>query len=220
MGMTLTELGINYKTDKAFYHGFTPFYEIALEHLRLEPMNILEIGVESGGSLNMWHHYFGHSTIYGFDISDHTHLSKERIHINVGDQSDIEFLSSTYGKIQFDIIIDDGSHFMDHQQISLGYLFKLLNPGGYYIIEDLHTSEETPGRELGFIKPTDSWPVDTTWWQLNNFKDSGEFVSKYISDREKKYLNKFIDSIELINIPGPKLFGFKSSRTSIIKKKS
>jgi hypothetical protein len=218
--MTLTELGVNYKTDKAFYHGFTPFYEIALEHLRLNPMNILEIGVEGGSSLNMWHHYFGYSNIYGFDIEDYTHLNKERMYITVGDQSDRDFLVNTYGKMQFDVIIDDGSHCMDHQQISFGYLFSLLKPGGHYIIEDLHTSEEIPGRSLGFIKHTDSWPMDTTWYQLNNFKKTGEFFSKYIPNVERQYLNKFIDSIELINIPGPKLFGFKNSRTSIIKKKS
>jgi hypothetical protein len=218
--MTLTELGNKYGTDKAWYHGYTPFYEIALEHLRLKHMNILEIGVEGGGSLNMWHHYFGYSYIYGFDIEDHTDLNKDRMRISVGDQSDRNFLSNTYGKMQFDIIIDDGSHFVSHQQISLGCLFPFLKPGGYYIVEDLHTSEEVPGREIGFISPTESWPTDTTWWQLVNFKETGEFLSKNMTEVETKYLNKFVESIELISIPGPKLFGFSSSRTSIIRKKS
>jgi hypothetical protein len=41
---------------------------------------------------------------------------------------------------KFDIIIDDGSHIMDHQIVTLNRLFKHLNDGGIYIIEDVCTS--------------------------------------------------------------------------------
>lgn len=40
----------------------------------------------------------------------------------------------------FDIVIDDGSHRWDHQRISVGHLIRHVKPGGFYVIEDIHTS--------------------------------------------------------------------------------
>ncbi len=39
-----------------------------------------------------------------------------------------------------DIVLDDGSHVGSHQRTSFETLFPLLNEGGIYLIEDLHTS--------------------------------------------------------------------------------
>lgn len=41
---------------------------------------------------------------------------------------------------EFDIIIDDGCHIVEHQITSFKTLFPLIKPKGMYIIEDLHTS--------------------------------------------------------------------------------
>jgi hypothetical protein len=40
----------------------------------------------------------------------------------------------------FDIIVDDGSHYWNHQITSLKYLYPFVKPKGYYIIEDINTS--------------------------------------------------------------------------------
>ena len=47
---------------------------------------------------------------------------------------------ANYIKHDFDIIIDDGSHFNNHQIKTFEHLFKFLNFGGYYVIEDTQTS--------------------------------------------------------------------------------
>ena len=39
-----------------------------------------------------------------------------------------------------DIVLDDGSHHMHDVKSSFDYLYPILNVGGIYIIEDLHTS--------------------------------------------------------------------------------
>jgi hypothetical protein len=39
----------------------------------------------------------------------------------------------------FDIIIDDGSHVGEHILTSFKILWSTVKPGGYYIIEDLHS---------------------------------------------------------------------------------
>jgi hypothetical protein len=41
----------------------------------------------------------------------------------------------------FDIIIDDGGHTMEQQQVTLGFLFPFLKNDGLFFIEDLHTSK-------------------------------------------------------------------------------
>jgi hypothetical protein len=54
---------------------------------------------------------------------------------------------------KFDIIIDDGSHMMDHQIVTLNRLFRHLNDGGIYVIEDVCTSY-WPAYGGGFKKET------------------------------------------------------------------
>lgn len=106
--------------------------------IRRKNLKILEIGVQYGGSVEMWAKYFHNSLITGIDIDPvcKIHASK-RVSIWIGDQTDRAFLSQFKN---YDIIIDDGGHTMNQQQTSFECLFPLLNPGGIYVIEDLHTS--------------------------------------------------------------------------------
>ena len=90
--MNLHDLGLKYKTDKAHYHNFTQIYDDALKHLIGKNINFLEIGVEHGFSLKMWHEYFPNATIYGLDIDDKTYLNNDRIFCSILDQSKKEHL--------------------------------------------------------------------------------------------------------------------------------
>lgn len=137
---TLTEIGKFFNTDKATEHGFTNFYDIKLSPLRLQNLNVLEIGIWKGESLKMWKEYFSNSTIYGIDITDLTYLQEDRIHIAQADQTDVSKMNNVFEEVKFDIIIDDGGHSMLQQQLSLISLLHRLKRGGYYIVEDLHTS--------------------------------------------------------------------------------
>lgn len=83
-------------------------------------------------------------------------LSTLGIKTEIGDASDTEFLDKLKDKYgTFDIIIDDGSHLIEHQQISFNYLFNILNDEGLYVIEDLHTSyyDTTKHKGGGIKKP-------------------------------------------------------------------
>ncbi len=106
---------------------------------------IVEIGVECGGSLDMWNKYFGgpdRVEIWGIDINPKCkELERENIHIIIGDQGDNNFLTSLKEKIPSpDIIIDDGSHLNSHQISTFEILFSHLKEGGVYLCEDIHTS--------------------------------------------------------------------------------
>lgn len=97
------------------------------------PIRMLEIGVQHGGSIELWRNSFPKWEVFGLEINP----IYAGDNIVIGDQSD----KSTLEKLgKFDVIIDDGGHKMSQQQTSFDVLFRAMNPGGLYVIEDLHTS--------------------------------------------------------------------------------
>ena len=84
----------------------------------------------------MWSSYFKKAKIIGLDIVDKSFLNSNRIKTFICDQSNPNEINKITNNITFDLIIDDGSHFVDHQLISFKTLFPKINPGGFYIIED------------------------------------------------------------------------------------
>ena len=60
-----------------------------------------------------------------------------------GDQANKTLLQQIVlqeGRSGLDVIIDDGGHTMQQQLTSLQFLWELIRPGGFYVIEDLGTS--------------------------------------------------------------------------------
>lgn len=107
------------------------------------PIRILEIGVSKGGSLEIWKKYFGKdSIVYGIDVNPEcAKLELDGVNIRIGSQSDPIFLKELILEIgNPDLIIDDGSHRGEHQEVSFTTLWPFLEEGGVYIVEDLATS--------------------------------------------------------------------------------
>ena len=118
-------------------------YEEVFSRFCDTPVKMLEIGVLGGGSLEMWRDYLGpKSLIVGMDINEDCLRHKsERIEIVIGDQSDkrtLDDLIEKYGP--FDIVLDDGSHQMEHMIASFEALYPALSTNGVYMVEDTHTS--------------------------------------------------------------------------------
>jgi|MEHZ01.6.fsa_nt_MEHZ011616902.1_11 hypothetical protein len=137
----LTEIGIKHDTDKATFHNFTSFYEQHFRTRRYDEMTILELGILNGKSLLTLQEYFPNATIHAIDINKES--VKEygpRIHTYLCSQDDESKLHDLFSEMEFDIIIDDGSHMTLHQLKSLSFLFERVKPGGLYVCEDLHTS--------------------------------------------------------------------------------
>lgn len=161
---SLTEIANYYATDKGTIgpshlwspHNYTDVYEAYLERYRQSQINLLEIGLgvtgskwdskivhgrnTGGASLKMWHEYFQNAKIFGLDVNKCSYLDNDRCKTFVGDQSHVGDLDSFMkaAKVEeFDVVVDDGSHRPDHQQISFSYFFKRLKGGGLYFIEDL-----------------------------------------------------------------------------------
>ena len=106
-------------------------------------ITVVEIGVFCGGSLGMWKYYFGpRCKIFGIDVMENCRTFEGgQVKILIGDQSDQAFLDRVKSIAPVvDIIIDDGSHWYEHQIASFEGLFPHLAPGGVYLCEDIYMS--------------------------------------------------------------------------------
>jgi cyclopropane fatty-acyl-phospholipid synthase-like methyltransferase len=141
--LKLDEIGLSQGTDKAStFHNFLNFYEGYLTEFREQEITLLEIGVKDGASVRMWREFFPRARIIGVDIDVNAKQhANERIVVEIADQGNLEQLSELARKYgPFDVVIDDGSHFWDHQITTLHALFPELKKGGVYILEDIDTS--------------------------------------------------------------------------------
>jgi len=240
LSKSLTELANLYGTDKGTAgpsskwgaHNYTDIYEAYLGSYRQSPVVLLEIGLGvtgdrwnspivqgrniGGASLKMWHDYFPEARIYGIDINECRYLENSRIRTFVADQGRIEDLddfAEATGGIDFDIIIDDGSHRPDHQQISFSYFFRKLKSGGLYFIEDLLSNGMGDGAKG--IMACDR--VRNTRSVLNHYLAHGSF-SEPNAFTDPEYLGEHIDSLSF-HVPDLSVgFSFRPHRKRLFKK--
>jgi hypothetical protein len=120
---------------------YLPVYDRHFAKFRGTEVHILEIGVFSGGSLEMWRDYFGPKAhIYGVDVREAC-LSYEtdRTRIFIGDQSDAAFWAKFRAEVpNLDIVVDDGGHRAPEQIATIEGLLPHMRPGGVFVCEDVH----------------------------------------------------------------------------------
>jgi predicted O-methyltransferase YrrM len=182
---------------------YLPIYEQALGHTE----RMLEIGVDRGGSLQMWRQYLPDATIVGLDINpkitQYDDAARD-IHVRVGDQTDTAFLSSVLEEFgTFDTVLDDGGH-TPHQMItSFQYLFPRLKPGGVYIVEDVCANYWTPYRDQpeSFIDFT-KWLMDAMhahYMQMKSVFHLMEGHPKRVREMQVPLAATIIDRIEVFD---------------------
>jgi hypothetical protein len=140
--LSLDALALRHGADKSSkVHGYTRTYERHFAPCRHLPLAILEIGIGGGASLRMWRDYFPQASVCGLDVADCKALEVHGIRTFQGGQADEDVLERLLHQIgALDIVIDDGSHRWSDQVASFRKLYPHLKPGGYYVVEDLHTS--------------------------------------------------------------------------------
>ena len=187
-------------------------YERVLGSYRNNPINLLEIGIQNGGSLEVWSKYFSKANILiGCDI-DRKCLDLQyedpRIKVVVGDSTE----KSTKNEIikyanEFDIVIEDASHISSHIIKAFIDYFPLLKENGVFIAEDLHCSywQEWEG---GLYFPYSSMSffklladiINFEHWGINknitSFLDG--FSSEYNLEIDEEIFS-YIHSIEFVN---------------------
>lgn len=125
------------------WHHYIPLYDRYFGPWRNRPLRFLEIGVSKGGSLTMWRKFFGaEAVLFGIDINPAC-AAYDGIagQVRIGSQDDPDFLNRVIAEMGgVDVVLDDGSHQMDHVRKSFEVLFPQVTPGGCYMIEDLHSA--------------------------------------------------------------------------------
>lgn len=140
-------------TDKNTTHSYGPIYEKIFHELQgRNNLKILEIGVYGGGFTRVLHESFPEADIYCLDISYINYMFEKnnpKIHLFEMDgtkKETADFLNET-----FDLIIEDGSHLVEHQKASLDAFAPYLKKNGIYVTEDIVKGNDQLKRDLAAI---------------------------------------------------------------------
>ena len=125
------------KTDKYDLGYIDAFYD-SFFHPRVETAKlILEIGVQSGGSIKLWRNFFVNSTVYGLDVDYCDAVDQcDRIVHMVCDAYSFDTVNQ-FQRESFDIVIDDGPHTFDSMVFFILYYLDIVKPGGIMVLEDI-----------------------------------------------------------------------------------
>lgn len=126
-------------------HKWTSYlreYEHILAPVRGRVITMLEIGVQNGGSLELWSRYFPQATrIVGCDVNPkcaQLAFDDPRIAVVVADACSEAGAAAVRSLAdRYDLVIDDGSHKSGDIVRAFANYFPLVNDGGLYVCEDL-----------------------------------------------------------------------------------
>ncbi len=188
------------------WEHYFDIYHRHFERFVGKKVNVLEIGIYSGGSLQMWRSYFGNqSHIYGVDIEEACkEYEGENVSVFIGDQADRAFWRTFNQSVEgIDILIDDGGHSPEQQQVTLEEMLPKLRLGGVYVCEDIHSSfNRFADFATGLIRG------------LNNHQRTPESplqsgVSQFQSSIHSIHFYPFVVVIEKHSVPPKKLWARK-----------
>lgn len=230
----LSLLADRFGSDKGRLHGdrhrYADLYELLLHNERNSLGKLVELGLARGGpedphhgaverrcdspSIGMWIEYFPNAEVFGFDISDFSHLERAYsrfrfVHGDCGREADLIRLRDACGSV--DLIVDDASHASFHQQLALRTLFPAVRPGGLYIIEDLHWQPPHIEPALPAVPRTLDW--------LNALREGRGLLSVLWSAEALRALSAEIGSLLVLTdlqIPGSRY----RNAIGLIRKKS
>ena len=137
---SLDKIVDNRLTDKNTWHSYLDTYESLLKDKQKTCKNVLEVGIQRGGSIKMWNDYFVNANIYGFDHNDSPDFLKEfqRIQcfkINAYSGESIDYFVKN--GIELDVALDDGPHTLESMIYFITNYSKIIANDGIMIIEDV-----------------------------------------------------------------------------------
>lgn len=126
-----------YLSDKGTIHSYLPSYDQLFTPYRDLDINIFEVGYQHGGSSVLWERYFSKAIIKSIDVDIHVPLPQsERIILDIANVMNLT--SEYFSDFIPDIVIDDGSHFLEEQVHLIKIAYPVIRKGGIIIVEDIH----------------------------------------------------------------------------------
>ncbi|MBZ9566655.1 class I SAM-dependent methyltransferase [Modicisalibacter tunisiensis] len=186
-------------------------YERLFAPIRNKPIHLLEIGVQNGGSLEIWGEYFPQAQkIVGCDINPacaQLNYRKPTINVVIGDVNKDDTLAQVFKHAeQYDIVIDDGSHTSQDIIHTFCTLLPHVKQGGLFVAEDLHCSYwkkfngglYEPRAAMAFFKALADIP-NFEHWGLEGHTRRRVLAPFGISEELTETLLTEIHSVEFIN---------------------
>jgi len=175
--MEFKDFALQYRTDKFTGHTYLEVYEKVFVPRESSAKNTIEIGVQYGGSMQLVHDYFKSAQVYGVDIDplpDDFKIEERMTHFVVN-AYDTKFVESIKD-VQFDILIEDGSHQLNDMLFVVKHYSNLISQDGAMIIEDIPS-------------------IDWTSQIVKAFPDD---LKKYVSIVDNRYIHNRWDDILVV----------------------
>lgn len=142
-----------FNSDKDTDHSYGPVYDRLFDaSVRRSVLNVLEVGVLNGGSLQAWEVGFPEAKVFGMDVRPCVDVIGQRTTIGVANSivpRQVHECMDRWGAKPgtFDLIVDDGSHKFHDQVATAAVLLPFLKETGTYVIEDVY-----PFKGAGIIR--------------------------------------------------------------------
>jgi hypothetical protein len=171
-------------SDKQGAHSYLQLYQHLFAAKRIRARTVVEIGIDEGGSIILWHEYFLNALVWGLDIMPRfPHTAVNRLNLShvrlIYDQSayDDSFVKRTFvdTNTTLDVFIDDGPHSLLSMKEAIRLYLPLLASDGIFVIEDVKNQswlqvlrQDTPVEDQKYIEmmdmsPSSNWPDDMTF---------------------------------------------------------
>lgn len=137
----------NNRTDKNTTHSYLDLYQNLLSKKQYTAKNILEIGIDRGGSIKLWSDFFINATVYGIDI-----MNINNVWDGITNVHNIKLYTSmdaydpiTFNEIflksnnKFDFMFDDGPHTLESMIQFIKLYSQIMTDDGILIIEDVQS---------------------------------------------------------------------------------
>lgn len=177
-------------TDKCAIHGYHRFYPLVLAQLNhSDAFTIVEIGYGEGASIPFWKELFPQA--YLICIDRDVSQEGEGYLVIQANQDHPEQLQEALrcAPSPVRLVIDDGSHLPRHQLSSFSLLFDaILEPGGFYIIEDIETSYWLAGDLYGYPIRAGLF---SRWSTIEALKLAADYLNRSCLDQEDRNLIEY-----------------------------
>jgi hypothetical protein len=147
--MSLEEIVDNTRTDKNTDHSYLQLYQKLLISKKETAKNVLEVGIQRGGSIKLWSDFFTNANVYGLDIMNINEVwdgiknnNKIGLHTNTN-AYDEGYFNNMFIKnnIKFDFMVDDGPHTLESMKQFIKLYSQIMTDDGILIIEDVQSWE-------------------------------------------------------------------------------
>jgi hypothetical protein len=140
----LKDIVDNSRTDKNTRHSYLDIYDLLFNRIQFIARNVLEVGIQRGGSIKLWSDYFIAAKIFGLDIMNfneiNSHLIKDdpRVVLYTGVNAyDPTFVTNSLSHTRYDVMIDDGPHTLESMKQFIQLYVPLMSDIGILVIEDV-----------------------------------------------------------------------------------